>query len=122
MSMFMTRDAWDEDRDERINLIGLAAYEKEVKEANEKYDRENPDYISKSEPHVRRSDIILTDISKTSVADYIQMYITRIDQEGNIWGRTLTDSALFDKYSGATWKWEGPYKVIKSMGEEVNKE
>lgn len=111
MSMFFTRDAWDEARDERIAEIGLKAYEKEVKEAREKWDRENPDYTSKTQPYVRRGDIITDDYRYG-----IQFYVRRVTEQGDIYGTMVTTNPMKDDpHMGAEYKWEGPYKMISTL-------
>lgn len=115
MGLF-TRDAWDDVRDERIALIGQAAYDKEVKEYIEKYDREHPNYPSKSEPIVHRGDVITNDRRFGT-----EFYITRITEEGDIFGTMISNNPMQDDlHLGGEYKWEGVYMVVGPMRGEYD--
>jgi hypothetical protein len=113
MSMFFTRDAWDEDRDARIEKIGLAAYEAEQKLYQEKYDKEHSDYVSKSEPHVRRQDVIGVFEDGKLIKE---AYITEILENGDIVCRNITTNPMQDPYQDGTYTWQGEYRKVCSTG------
>lgn len=71
-----------------------------------------PIKYSSTDPKVTVSDIITTDLQKESVANFRQMYITHIDEQGNIFGRYL--EILHPYTSHYEEKWIGPYKVLRS--------
>ncbi len=122
MSMFFTRDAWDDARDERIAQIGLEAYNAEVKEAQRLYDLEFPDFYMTTDPIVHRHDVIATwheegdGPLKTKVFEK-EFHIKKITEDGNIWGTLITNNPMrYDPTFGAMHVWSyGPYKRLSSV-------
>lgn len=110
MGLF-TRDCYDEDRDNRISKIGLEAYNKEVEEYIKSIP---PTKWSTSDPKVTTGDII-GNSGFVSIAESVQMYINSIDDNGEIWGRTVCSTKSHDKYNGKLWKWTGDYKVVNAI-------
>lgn len=94
---------------------GQVAYQQYLKEqeAHRKWCQENPKVIrwSKSEPKVTESDIICR-IQKEPFKVLEEMRVTKIDDEGQIWGRMITDKPMQDPRQGAEYMWEGEYAKL----------
>lgn len=107
-------DPYEQDERDLERRLGPEVYAQLLKQREidrKKWRDEHPVKWSKSEPKVTEADIICR-IQKEPFKVLEEMRVTRIDDDGTIWGRMLTNNPMQDPHQGAEYMWEGEYAKL----------